>query len=143
VPVAVEETLRLRPPVQILFRRPIENVVLAGVPVPAGSTVAVGYGSANHDEAVFADPETSNLDRDETTRRHLGFGWGIHHCVGAPLARLEVTCVLDAVLDRIPSMELAADFGYEPEPSRELEYGQVVLAMMQGPLRLDVTFDPS
>ncbi|HZP31001.1 MAG TPA: cytochrome P450, partial [Acidimicrobiia bacterium] len=89
VPTAVEEALRHIPIVNVLFRRPVEDQVVGGVTIPAGSTIALGYTSANHDETVFPDPERYDLDRGEVARRHLGFGWGVHLCVGAPLARVE------------------------------------------------------
>ena len=131
VPTAVEEALRHRPIVNLLFRRPIEDQEIAGVKIPAGSTVALGYSSANHDETVFEHPEQYDLDRGEAARRHLGFGWGVHLCVGAPLARVEGQHVLNAVLDRIPSMRLAPGFEYE----------RVRMFMMRGPVRLDVEFE--
>ncbi len=131
VPAAVEETLRVSGPVQILFRVPDRDVTLRGVQVPAGSTVALGYASANRDEAVFDDPGTFSLDRGEELRKHhLGFGFGIHLCVGAALARLEAVSALEAVLDRIPHMELAPGFAYERVP----------FFMMRGPVRVDVRF---
>ena len=133
VPTAVEECLRHRPVVNVLFRRPAEEVTVAGVTIPAGSTVALGYTSANHDETVFERPEHFDLDRGDTVRRHLGFGWGVHLCVGAPLARLEGTHALEAVLDRIPSMRLAPGFEYE----------RVRFFMMRGPVRLNVELGPS
>ena len=131
VPTAVEEALRHRPVVNVLFRRPVEDQVVAGVTIPAGSTIALGYSSANHDETVFEHAERYDLDRGEAARRHLGFGWGVHLCVGAPLARVEGAHVLNAVLDRIPSMRLAPGFEYE----------RVRMFMMRGPVRLDVEFD--
>jgi cytochrome P450 len=131
VPIAVEECLRHRPVVNVLFRRPAEDQELAGVHIPAGSTVALGYSSANHDEAVFECPEKFDLDRGDVVKRQLGFGWGVHLCVGAPLARLEGAHVLDAVLDRIPTMRLASGF----------EYQRVKMFMMRGPVALDVEFD--
>ncbi len=131
VPAAVEETLRISGPVQILFRVPDKDVNLRGVDIPAGSTVALGYASANRDEAVFDDPDTFSLDRGEELRKHhLGFGFGIHLCVGAGLARLEAVSALNAVLDRIPHMELAPGF----------EYQRVMFFMMRGPVRVDVRF---
>jgi cytochrome P450 len=133
VPNAVEETLRIRGPVQVLFRIPKEDVEVGGVGIPAGSLVALGYASANHDETVFEDPDDFVADRADVAKRHLGFGFGIHLCVGAPLARLELACALDAVLDRIPSMALAPGYGYE----------RVEFFMMQGPTRLDVVFPAS
>ena len=90
------------------------------------------YASANHDEAVFDCPYDYRLDRGDTVRKHLGFGWGIHLCVGAPLARLEMASALLAVTERIPAMQLAAGF----------EYQRVRFFMMQGPTRVDVLFDP-
>ena len=83
VPTAVEESLRHRPVVNVLFRRPAEDQVVGDVTVPAGSTVALGYASANRDETVFEHPERYDIDRGDV--RHLGFGWGVHLCVGAPL----------------------------------------------------------
>lgn len=131
VPVAVEETLRLAGPVQILFRVPGEDTQIAGCPIAKGSTVALGYASANRDERVFPDPDTFSLDRgDDLRKQHFGFGFGIHLCVGAPLARLEAVCALDAVLDRIEHMALAPGW----------EYQRVPFFMMRGPVRVDVVF---
>jgi cytochrome P450 len=130
VPQAVEESLRHRAVVNVLFRRPPADCELAGVAIPAGSVVALGYAAANRDEAVFAHPDEYDLDRGELSRRHLGFGWGPHLCIGAPLARLEGVTVLAAMLDRIPKMRLAEGFEYE----------RVSTFMMRGPTRLDVTF---
>jgi cytochrome P450 len=131
VATAVEEALRHRPVVNLLFRRPVEDQVVAGVTIPAGSTIALGYSSANHDENVFPDPERYDLDRGDAARRHLGFGWGVHLCVGAPLARVEGQHVLNTVLDRVASMRLAPGFEYE----------RVRMFMMRGPVRLDVELE--
>jgi cytochrome P450 len=127
VPVAVDETLRHSGPVQVLFRTPTTDVEIRGVHVPAGSMVCVGYGSGNRDERVFADPDRFELDRGASSP-HLGFGSGIHLCVGAPLARLEVTQALHALLDRFPTMRLAPGFRYRRVP----------FFIMRGPRRLDV-----
>jgi cytochrome P450 len=131
IPAAVEESLRQRGPVQILFRVPNRDTEVRGVAIPAGSIVALGYASANHDEAVFECPYDYKLDRGEMARKHLGFGWGIHLCVGAPLARLEMVSALTAVTERIASMSLAPGFEYE----------RVRFFMMQGPTHVDVVFD--
>lgn len=133
VAVAVEEALRIDPPVQVLFRQPRVDVEIRGVKIPAGAIVALGYASASRDDAVFECPHDFDLDRGDVAKKHLGFGWGIHHCVGAPLARLELVSALDAVVDRFPSMELAPGFQYE----------RVEFFMMRGPRRLDVRFPPS
>ncbi len=132
VPAAVEESLRRRPVVSCLFRRPPADTEIAGTPIPAGSVVVLGYASANHDESVFPHPEVFDVDRGEALRRQLGFGWGVHLCVGASLARLEGALVLNAVLDRCANLRLAPGFEYE----------RVRFFMMRGPVRLDVEFDP-
>ncbi|HEX7094579.1 MAG TPA: cytochrome P450 [Acidimicrobiales bacterium] len=134
IPAAVEETLRISGPVQVLFRNAVEDTTIRDVPIPAGSVVALGYASANRDEDVFDDPDTFSLDRgDDLRHQHFGFGFGIHYCVGAPLARLEATCALAAVLDRISDMQLAPGFEYE----------RVRFFMMRGPQRVDVRFTPA
>jgi cytochrome P450 len=134
VPLAVEESLRHRPIVSVLFRQPAADVTISGTSIPAGSIVALSYASANHDDAVFADPAQYDLDRDvDVARRHLGFGWGIHLCVGAALARLEATTLLSSVLDRIPKMRLAPGATYD----------RVRFFMMRGPLHVDVEIDHS
>ncbi len=130
VPHAVEECLRHRPVVNVLFRRPPNDCEFRGVAIPGGSVVALGYAAANHDESLYPHPEAFDLDRGEEVRRQLGFGWGPHLCIGAPLARLEGAHVLSAVLDRIPYMRLAPDFSYQ----------RVTTFMMRGPVRLDVEF---
>jgi cytochrome P450 len=132
VPAAVEESLRHRPVVNLLFRQPVKDVVIGDTTIPAGSVVALGYASANHDEAVFPHADEFDPGRGEELRRQLGFGWGIHLCVGAPLARVEGAHVLNAVLDRVPRMELAPGFEYE----------RVRMFMMRGPVRLDVVLNP-
>jgi cytochrome P450 len=133
VPVAVEETLRLNGPVQIMFRVPKVDVEIRGCPIPAGSTVGVGYASANRDEAVFEDPDAFNLERgDFKAKPHFGFGHGIHLCVGAGLARLETACALNAVLDRAARMELIPAFRYR----------RVKFFVMRGPESMDVRFEP-
>lgn len=131
VPAVVEETLRLAGPVQVLFRVPGEDTEIHGCPIPKGSTVALGYAAANRDERVFTDPDTFSLDRgDDLRKQHFGFGYGIHLCVGAPLARLEAVCALDAVLDRIENMRLAPGW----------EYRRVPFFMMRGPVKVDVVW---
>ena len=106
-------------------------MTIGGAAIPAGATVALGYASANRDEEVFEDPDAFSLDRGEDVRKlHLGFGFGVHLCVGAALARLEAVSALNATLDRIPHMALAPGF----------EYRRVRFFMMRGPTRVDVVF---
>ena len=87
IPAAIEELVRYSAPVpHATFRVTTEPVELGGVPIPAGKQVLVCLGSADRDPAVYEAPATLDLDRDP--RSHLGFGHGIHFCLGAPLARL-------------------------------------------------------
>lgn len=96
----VEECLRLSSPNQGLFRIVTTDTELGGVPIPAGSTLWVLYGSANRDEAMFGDDAAEfRADRDRV-QQHVAFGKGVHYCVGAPLARLEATIALQVLTRR-------------------------------------------
>ncbi|MFM2031532.1 MAG: hypothetical protein RLZZ297_297 [Chloroflexota bacterium] len=105
ISAAVEELLRLVNPVQMVNRYAREPLTVADVPIPAGAHVQLLIGSANHDPALFDDPEAYRLDRTEA--RHLAFSHGIHYCLGAPLARLEGAVALRTILRRFPSLRLA------------------------------------
>ena len=109
VDVAVEESLRHDAPVLGLFRTNTCPVTLHGVEIPTDSKVQLLYSAADRDPDVFDDPDTFRLDRDveHLRRRHLAFGAGIHHCIGAPLARLESKIALAALVRRLPTLELA------------------------------------
>jgi len=96
VPKAIEETLRYDGPVQMIFRRTTREAQVAGTAIPAGSFVMPIYGSANHDERVFADPDRFDITRDAS--EHIAFGLGIHYCLGANLARLEGRIALEELL---------------------------------------------
>ena len=100
----VEEVLRLRSPVQTLFRRAKEEVVIQGVAVPAGARVEVRYGAANRDPAEYDD--ATELDLERTGRQHLAFGFGIHGCVGAQLARAELRIAFRVLLDRLQDLRM-------------------------------------
>jgi cytochrome P450 len=84
--VFIEEVLRLESPVQSLMRHTVNNVELSGVNIPKGSVINVRYAAANRDEEFFENPEEIDLERKKPGS-HLAFGSGIHHCLGAPLAR--------------------------------------------------------
>jgi cytochrome P450 len=107
VPTAVEEMIRYDAPLQLFERTAKEDVEVAGVQVPAGGRVAALLGAANRDPAQFPDPDTFDVGREPN--QHVGFGAGLHHCLGAPLARMELQISLPALLDRFPSLELAAE----------------------------------
>jgi cytochrome P450 len=104
---AVEELLRFDTPLPLFRRTALEATEVGGVPVRAGERVALLLGSANHDPDVFDDPD--RLDVGRSPNPHLGFGAGIHFCLGAPLARLELKEELEALLRLAPGLELAGD----------------------------------
>ncbi|WP_079145900.1 cytochrome P450 [Streptomyces lydicus] len=104
---AVEELLRYDSPVQLTVRFTLQDAEVAGVPVPAGTTLLLLIGAANRDPAAYEHPE--RLDIGRTPVRHLAFGQGIHFCLGAPLARLETRIALRMLLERAPRVSLAGE----------------------------------
>ena len=107
LPSAVEEILRFDPPVQRSQRFALEPVELGGVSIPRGALVVPVLGAANRDPEAFPDPDRFDVGRD--ARAQVGFGGGIHVCLGAWLARLEVRIALEALLRALPRLELADD----------------------------------
>jgi cytochrome P450 len=104
---AVEEMLRFVCPVQLTGRVALEDMEVAGAHLSKGEFSMVLIGSANRDPDAFDDPETFSVTR--TDNNHLGFGFGIHHCLGAPLARLEAQIAVPALLRRARRLELLTD----------------------------------
>jgi cytochrome P450 len=104
----IEEVLRLESPFRYHLRHVPADCELQGVEIPAGSTVLLMWGAANRDPAEFDQPDTVILDRP-SPRHHLGFGRGIHLCVGAPLARLETDVILTRLLQRTSNFRLDPD----------------------------------
>jgi cytochrome P450 len=105
IPAFVEESLRLESPFRFLFRSTAKDTQLGDRPIPAGSTVLLFWGAANRDPAAFSEPDEIDLHR-RLPRSHVAFGRGVHHCVGAPLARLEGQIMLKCLLERTSSIEL-------------------------------------
>jgi len=107
---AVEEFLRFDAPVQGLFRTAVNDENVGGVPVPAGTKVQLLFAAANRDPAVWADPDILRPDRHTVgSRPHLAFGWGVHHCIGAPLARREARLTLELILTTFEHVELTGE----------------------------------
>ncbi|MFJ4872136.1 cytochrome P450 [Streptomyces sp. NPDC088757] len=105
---AVEELLRYDTPLQMFERWVLDDVELDGLTIPRGSEVALLLGSANRDPSRFG-PTAATLDLTRPDNPHVTFGAGIHYCLGAPLARLELTTLFDELLRRAPDMRLVAD----------------------------------
>ena len=123
---AVEEVLRYDGPVQGLARATAVDVVLSGTKLPAGSRVQLRYGSANRDEREFPDADTFDVRR--VPGRHVAFGHGIHHCLGAALARLEGRIVLEELVARTSGWAVR-------EPVERWASAEV-----RGPARLELGF---
>jgi cytochrome P450 len=107
----VEEMLRYVSPVQLTGRSMAEDIDIAGVTLRAGDFAMLLIGSANHDDRQFADPEGFDVGR--TPNNHLGFGFGIHHCLGAPLARMETQVALSTLVRRAPDLAVAGEITYK------------------------------
>jgi cytochrome P450 len=107
VPGAVEEALRYRPPTNVWFRVTAKDVELGGETLPAKHQVVVLLGSANHDEAVFPEPDRFDVSRSPNP--HLALSAGPHFCLGASLARLEAQAMLKVIVERFGDLELAKD----------------------------------
>lgn len=98
-----------------------EDVEVGGRTIRAGDGVLCMVNSANRDDAAFPDPDVLDLDRD--ARRHLAFGFGVHQCLGQPLARTELQVALEVLLTGLPNLRLAAPFEEIPFRHDMLIYG--------------------
>ncbi|MFG3047234.1 cytochrome P450 [Streptomyces sp. NPDC048241] len=106
VPTAVEELLRYDTPLQLFERWVLDDIELAGTTIPRGAELALLFGSANHDEAVFTDPTRLDLSRRDNP--HISFSAGTHYCIGAALARLELTASMKSLLTQAPTLTLTS-----------------------------------
>ena len=105
LPLAVEEMIRWVTPVKEFMRTAQQDTVIRGVPITAGESVLLSYPSGNRDEDVFTDPFTFDVGRDPN--KHVAFGYGVHFCLGAALARMEIASFYAELLPRLRSVELA------------------------------------
>jgi cytochrome P450 len=106
IPAAVEELLRHEAPSQYQVRTATRDVTYYGTTIPAGSAVLLVTGSATRDERMFDDPDRLDIDRERKMGFNLAFGYGIHSCLGAALARMESRIALNALLDLVPEYEV-------------------------------------
>ncbi|WGD41693.1 cytochrome P450 [Streptomyces cathayae] len=107
VPTAVEELMRYDTPLQLFERWVLDDIEIDGTVIPRGAEIAMLFGSANHDPAVFADP--ARLDLTRADNPHISFSAGIHYCIGAPLARIELAASMTALLEQAPTLRLAEE----------------------------------
>ncbi|MGW5612662.1 cytochrome P450 [Streptomyces sp. NPDC003877] len=107
VPRAVEELMRYDTPLQLFERWVLDEIEIDGTTIPRGAEIALLFGSANHDPEVFADP--GRLDLARADNPHISFSAGIHYCIGAPLARIELAASMAALLEKAPALRLAAE----------------------------------
>ncbi|MFE1011097.1 cytochrome P450 [Streptomyces sp. NPDC058794] len=107
VPTAVEELMRYDTPLQLFERWVLDEIEIDGTAIPRGAEVAMLFGSANHDPAVFTAPDRLDLTRRDNP--HISFSAGTHYCIGAPLARIELSASVTALLEHAPALRLAAE----------------------------------
>lgn len=131
LPAAIEEMLRWVTPIKTMSRMVTADTQVGGQTIPAGDEVLLMYSSANRDETVFDDPFTFDIRR--SPNRHLAFGQGPHFCMGASLAKVELTKMFDAVLDRMHDIELTVD---------ESELQWRASSFISGLEHLPITFTP-
>jgi cytochrome P450 len=132
LPQAIEEALRLEPPLLITSRVAARDTELAGVSIPAGSMVTPMLGAANRDENQYPDPDSFNIFRDP--KQHISFGTGPHMCLGMHLARMETRLAINALFDRLPKLRIDP-VAFERDDSHI--HGQIFRSPTSLPVRWD------
>jgi cytochrome P450 len=136
IPNFVEETLRFESPLRAQFRMAKVRTTVAGVDIPAGSTMMLLPGAANRDPRLFDDPHTFDPDRGNA-KYHVAFGHGIHHCAGAHLARAEGRVTINRLLDSTSSITIVEE-AHGPSGARRYEY--LPTYFLRGLARLELEF---
>ncbi|MFG1666349.1 cytochrome P450 [Streptomyces sp. Y7] len=126
IPSAIEELMRYDTPLQLFERWVLDDIEIDGTTIPRGAEIAMLFGSANHDPEVFETPDQLDLSRKENP--HISFSAGIHYCIGAPLARIELAASMSALLEQAPTLRPTA------EPERKPNF---VIRGLEG-LRVEV-----
>ena len=139
IPDFIEEALRISSPVKCNFRLARVSTTLAGVDIPAGTTVVIFVGATNRDPRRFERPTEFLLDRPKV-REHLAFGRGAHTCAGAPLARAEVRVSIDRLLDRLSDIRVSQEMHGPPERRR---YSYEPTYLLRGLKQLHLEFTPA
>jgi cytochrome P450 len=138
IPAFIEEVVRIESPIQGNFRLARVPTTVGGVEIPAGTTLMVLNGAANRDARHFDDPGAVELDRTNG-RQHVGFGFGIHACAGAPLARAEGKVSLERIFDHMGDIRISeAEHG----PAGERRYSYTPIYMLRGLEQLHLEFTP-
>jgi cytochrome P450 len=127
----VEEVLRYDTPVQLTYRTTTQDIDMHGATIPADSKVAILWGSANRDPEVFAEPDRLDLSRNPNP--HVAFASGIHYCLGASLARLEMRLTMETLMRRMHRLEI--------DPEGECE--RIDTALLRGMQRMPMVFEPA
>lgn len=132
IPNAVEEVLRYHSSVIAWRRRAQAPAAIGGVEIPEGSKILLVTGSGNHDDAVFPDGDSLDIQRPNANR-HIAFGFGNHTCMGSPLARLEMRIILEELTRRLPHLRLVENQRFEYSPNTSF----------RGPEHVRVEWDPA
>jgi cytochrome P450 len=139
IPNFIEETLRFESPLRAQFRMAKVTTEVAGVAIPAGSTMMLLPGAANRDPRRFDDPATFDVDREDAIY-HVAFGHGVHHCAGAHLARAEGRVTINRLLDRTSSIAISEE-AHGPPAARRYRY--LPTYFLRGLASLEVQFTPA
>lgn len=132
---AVDEGMRFDGPIHGLFRTALADTEVGGVVIPAGCRVLNLYGAGSHDPAAYERPDDFVVDRDwASIPSHLGFGMGIHHCLGSNLARMEAQVAIEALYRRLPNLRLADGFVPQQFPGAIFRTYGFLMLQYDGPV---------